>query len=317
MTTAIKRRRGTTAQHSTFTGLEGELTVDTTKDTVVVHDGAVAGGYPLLREDLANNTNVTTNTGTQTLTNKTLTSPAMTNPSYTGTLTGGTGVVNLGSGQFYKDASGNVGIGTSSPGALLGVNGRVTLGDQATTGTAGAGSFITGGGAFYIQASENRSSTTRAPIIFSNIGGSVESMRIDSAGNVGIGTSAPAFSSGLGGLEVQRSAAPAAVRIENNDGANTNILEIVADSPANGIRFNGLNSSPMRFSTASVERMRIDSSGNLLLGGTSTPGARVMYIANASTVPASNPSGGGVLYVENGALKYRGSSGTVTTIANA
>lgn len=38
------------------------------------------------------------------------------NLAYTGTLTGGTGVVNLGSGQFYKDASGNVGIGTASPG---------------------------------------------------------------------------------------------------------------------------------------------------------------------------------------------------------
>ena len=42
-----------------------------------------------------------------------------TNFSYTGTLTGGTGVVNLGSGQVFKDASGNVGIGTSSPGSLL------------------------------------------------------------------------------------------------------------------------------------------------------------------------------------------------------
>jgi hypothetical protein len=39
-----------------------------------------------------------------------------TNIDYTGTLTGGTGVVNLGSGQFYKDASGNVGIGTSTIG---------------------------------------------------------------------------------------------------------------------------------------------------------------------------------------------------------
>lgn len=38
-----------------------------------------------------------------------------TNPSYTGTLTGGTGVVNIGSGQFVKDASGNVGVGTASP----------------------------------------------------------------------------------------------------------------------------------------------------------------------------------------------------------
>jgi hypothetical protein len=37
------------------------------------------------------------------------------NPSYTGTLTGGTGVVNLGSGQFYKAADGNVGVGTASP----------------------------------------------------------------------------------------------------------------------------------------------------------------------------------------------------------
>jgi len=44
------------------------------------------------------------------------------NPSYSGTLTGGTGVVNLGSGQFYKDASGNVGIGTSSPTCKLDIS---------------------------------------------------------------------------------------------------------------------------------------------------------------------------------------------------
>lgn len=41
--------------------------------------------------------------------------------SYSTTLTGGTGIVNLGSGQFYKDASGNVGIGTASPTAILNV----------------------------------------------------------------------------------------------------------------------------------------------------------------------------------------------------
>jgi hypothetical protein len=39
----------------------------------------------------------------------------LSNPEYTGTLTGGTGVINIGSGQLYKDASGNVGFGTSSP----------------------------------------------------------------------------------------------------------------------------------------------------------------------------------------------------------
>jgi len=46
-------------------------------------------------------------------------------------------------------------------------------------------------------------------------------------------------------------------------------------------------------------------------------GIGVLSIQNAGTVPSSNPSGGGVLYAEAGALKWRGSSGTVTTIAAA
>ena len=41
------------------------------------------------------------------------------------------------------------------------------------------------------------------------------------------------------------------------------------------------------------------------------------FIANTGSAPAANPTGGGYLYVQGGALKYRGSSGTVTTIANA
>ena len=54
MATEVKRRRGTTVEHSTFTGAVAELTVDLTKDTVVVHDGATQGGFPLLREDFSN-----------------------------------------------------------------------------------------------------------------------------------------------------------------------------------------------------------------------------------------------------------------------
>lgn len=50
MSFAFQRRRGTTVQHSTFTGLAGELTVDTDKNTVVVHDGVTAGGIPLAKE---------------------------------------------------------------------------------------------------------------------------------------------------------------------------------------------------------------------------------------------------------------------------
>lgn len=49
-TTQVKFRRGTTTEHSTFTGSEGEITVDTTKHTAVVHDGATAGGFPLVKE---------------------------------------------------------------------------------------------------------------------------------------------------------------------------------------------------------------------------------------------------------------------------
>ena len=49
MATAIQRRRGTTSQHSSFTGLAGEITIDTDKNTIVVHDGTTAGGVPLAK----------------------------------------------------------------------------------------------------------------------------------------------------------------------------------------------------------------------------------------------------------------------------
>jgi len=45
--TVIQWRRGTTAQTATFTGSLAEVTVDTDKDTLVVHDGATVGGFPL------------------------------------------------------------------------------------------------------------------------------------------------------------------------------------------------------------------------------------------------------------------------------
>ena len=46
-------------------------------------------------------------------------------------------------------------------------------------------------------------------------------------------------------------------------------------------------------------------------------GQGVIAIANASVVPSENPDGGGILYIEDGALKYRGSNGTVTVLAPA
>jgi hypothetical protein len=46
-------------------------------------------------------------------------------------------------------------------------------------------------------------------------------------------------------------------------------------------------------------------------------GDLVIYIGNCATAPTANPVSGGILYVEAGALKYRGSSGTVTTLGAA
>lgn len=87
---------------------------------------------------------------------------------------------------------------------------------------------------------------------------------------------------------------------------------------------NTSNPTYMAFSVTSVgavtalERMRITEVGNLGIGtstfGTSAVG--VIGIANG-TAPTTSPAGMGQLYVEAGALKYRGSSGTVTTLAPA
>ena len=52
---AIQFRRGNTTQHNSFTGLLGEVTVDTDKKTLVVHDGSTTGGFPLAREGAASN----------------------------------------------------------------------------------------------------------------------------------------------------------------------------------------------------------------------------------------------------------------------
>ena len=46
MATQVQLRRGNTAQTSTFTGATAEITIDTDKETVVVHDGSTAGGFP-------------------------------------------------------------------------------------------------------------------------------------------------------------------------------------------------------------------------------------------------------------------------------
>lgn len=54
MSKQVKIRRGTSTQHASFTGVEGEITVNTTTDTIHVHDGATVGGRALARADGSN-----------------------------------------------------------------------------------------------------------------------------------------------------------------------------------------------------------------------------------------------------------------------
>lgn len=86
MSTQLRLRGGTTAEHSSFTGAEREVTVDTTLDTLVVHDGTTAGGIPLAKAsdvpDTSSSlavTNVTTS-GTMTSTGDITTSGELNAP---------------------------------------------------------------------------------------------------------------------------------------------------------------------------------------------------------------------------------------------
>jgi hypothetical protein len=135
-------------------------------------------------------------------------------------------------------------------------------------------------------------------------------MRITSAGNVGIGTTSPAADALLTLAGAQGTSQSLFLNAFGTDSDSA-----ITNTNGNTIFSNGASATVAGL----TERMRITSTGNFGFRTTDQfgSGVGVMGIANAGTVPTTNPTGGGVLYVEGGALKYRGSSGTVTTIANA
>jgi hypothetical protein len=71
------------------------------------------------------------------------------------------------------------------------------------------------------------------------------------------------------------------------------------------------NGTPGTFRDLHVRNLGLN--GAVSAGG----GVGIQFVANATTVPTSNSTGGGILYCEGGALKFRGSSGTVTTLGPA
>lgn len=95
------------------------------------------------------------------------------------------------------------------------------------------------------------------------------------------------------------------VELGSNGAAGTGQVLIYA---ANGTVLTGMSTA-----TSNAANLAIFDSGGVGFGG----GKSVISIKNANTDPTTNPTGGGILYCSAGALKYRGSSGTVTTLGAA
>jgi hypothetical protein len=182
-----------------------------------------------------------------------------TNLNYTGTLTGGTGVVNLGSGQFYKDASGNVGIGTSTPATRLDV--------LVNTNTA---IRFTNNGASPIVSFRSNNVTDCGKIeVNEDSGGGImrfstkttggvdtERMRIDSSGNLLVNQT---VSSGAGRQEI--SFAPSSqigFRFNMTDTTYNNAVMEFRTSGPSRVGFIFANGSSTTYSTSSDYRLKHD-----------------------------------------------------------
>tara|TARA_B100000131_G_scaffold33106_1_gene30673 strand:+ start:194 stop:592 length:399 start_codon:yes stop_codon:yes gene_type:complete len=120
MATQVQFRRGTTSQTETFIGAIGEITVDTSLSTAVIHDGVTAGGKSLLRSD-GSNSALITGTGA--------------NPSLTFVGDGNTGLFSGGADQIGLATGGNARLTIDSSGVAT-FNGNVSIdGDLSVTGS--------------------------------------------------------------------------------------------------------------------------------------------------------------------------------------
>jgi hypothetical protein len=166
-------------------------------------------------------------------------------------------------------------------GATVANTATATIGNDATLSFIVAGSYSATG---LISSILQNTTTAGTDMVFSLYNNTMqERMRITAAGNVGIGNANPGSRLVVKGV-----------------GTTTDTTLNVTNS-------------------SDDSRLLVVDNGNIGISVTSAfgNGVKVIGISNATTVPNADPSGGGVLYVEAGALKYRGSSGTITTIAPA
>ena len=214
------------------------------------------------------------------------------------------------------DSSGNVGIGTSTPSGALEVVGGSSLGSGFTQSRSGHPTFgITNGGTdsvYFSIAPDGGAQQTFMQVrdddtdvdsvAFSTSG--TEAMRIDSSGNVGIGTSSPIERLSVvaeddtspvdNGFSIYRSVGDDKVTINAQGGA----ARFIADGGSTDIptifsRYSG---------TTLSESMRIDSSGNVGIG-TSTPDSISSSVSSLSLGGTNAGISGGITYQVNGAIK--------------
>lgn len=179
------------------------------------------------------------------------------------------------------DTSGNVGIGTSSPTNATNYKFVTTAGTNGAYYQAFGGSS-TDARVFADNAYGGTGMFSNHPFLFYT--NSAERMRIDTAGNVGIGTNDPSFELDVVGSGIQTirsvtldtsgiNVARLMAQYVGGGGGTPSMVELRAGSGYSYLVNN--DSVPMLFGTTGIERMRIDSEGNVGIG-TSTPSTKLV-----------------------------------------